>query len=106
MTMLPLIDNPVDSDTLNSSQDAKVQEVFGKLAIDKRRLPASQLQKRGVPAYVGEWLLESIAPGRGPLSRRDAESVLAWAEKNIPGPGEQRYVKFRLSEGETVRLLS
>ena len=32
--------------------DHKVQRVFGDMVIDKRRLPSSQLQKRGVPAYV------------------------------------------------------
>jgi len=43
----------------------KINRVFGNLAIDKRRLPASQLQKRGVPAYVGEWILDTIVHGDG-----------------------------------------
>ncbi len=51
-----------------SALDAKVQEVFGRLSIDKRRLPASQLQKRGVPAYVGEWFLDSVVQGTGELT--------------------------------------
>ena len=44
----------------NETLDEKIYRVFGRLAIDKRRLSASQLQKRGVPAYVGEWLLDSV----------------------------------------------
>ena len=63
--------------------DVKVRKVFGDLAIDKRRLPASQLQKRGIPAYVGEWLLDTIVPGDGPLSGFEAEKVQAWAARSF-----------------------
>ena len=42
----------------------KIDRVFGRLASDKRRLPLSQLQKRGVPAFVAEWVLDSIVPDR------------------------------------------
>jgi ATP-dependent Lon protease len=57
---------------MNLSFVDKVQHVFGRMAIDKRRLPMSQLKKRGVPAYVGEWLLESIVPGQGPITPEEA----------------------------------
>lgn len=84
----------------------KVQRVFGRLAIDKRRLPMSQLQARGIPAYVGEWLLDSLAPGSGPLSPEEARKVQAWSDKSIPGSGDQKLIKFRLSQGETVKVLT
>lgn len=90
------------TDTLSD----KVQRVFGKLAIDKRRLPSSQLQKRGVPSYVGEWLIDSLVPGTGDMNQEDAAKVLKWASNNIPGPGEQHVVKYRLSQGESVRALT
>lgn len=47
-----------------SALDTKTQDILGRLAIDKRRLPIRQLQKRGVPAYVGEWLLDTIRQQR------------------------------------------
>lgn len=84
----------------------KVQRVFGKLAIDKRRLPSSQLQKRGIPSYVGEWLIDSLAPGVGDMKPEEAAKILKWAGTNIPGPGEQHVVKYRLSQGESVRALT
>lgn len=93
-------------DELTESLADKVTRVFGNLAIDKRRLPASQLQKRGVPAYVGEWLLDSLVPGRGPLSAADAEKVLQWAGKYLPAASDQELIKYRLSQGETVRVLT
>ena len=96
---------PVLSELTENLAD-KVTRVFGNLAIDKRRLPASQLQKRGVPAYVGEWLLDSLVPGRGDLSSADAAKVLRWAETHIPGASDQQIVKYRLSEGESVRVLT
>ena len=84
----------------------KTVRVFGKLAIDKRRLPSSQLQKRGIPAYVGEWLIDSLVPGQGQVTPPEAEKALQWAEKNLPGPGEQQVVKYRLSQGGAVRVLT
>ncbi len=94
--------------TVDMSEDlaAKAVRVFGKLAIDKRRLPSSQLQKRGIPAYVGEWVVDSLVPGTGSLTPDESSKVLQWSSKNIPGPGEQQVVKYRLSEGETVRALT
>ena len=53
----------------------KVIQAFGNLAIDKRRLPASQLQRRGVPAYVGEWILDSIVPGGVPYAEETDRSA-------------------------------
>ncbi|MCC6188627.1 MAG: BREX system Lon protease-like protein BrxL [Anaerolineales bacterium] len=86
--------------------DDKVHEVFGNLAIDKRRLPASQLQKRGVPAYVAEWILDSIVPGVGPLTQAEADKVQEWAGRFIPAPGDANLIKNRLLDGETVRVLT
>ena len=84
----------------------KVRKVFGDLAIDKRRLPGSQLQKRGVPAYVGEWILDTLAPGDGPLTAEDASKVQQWANKFIPGPGDSNLIKNRLLDGEIVKVLT
>jgi len=86
--------------------DRKVRQVFGDLAIDKRRLPASQLQKRGIPAYVGEWLLDTIVPGDGVLSQSDSERVQAWAGRFIPGPGDANSLKNRLIDGEILKVLT
>lgn len=84
----------------------KTARVFGNLAVDKRRLPSSQLQKRGIPAYVGEWVVDSLVPGTGELTSDDSVKILQWSARNIPGPGEQQIVKYRLSEGESVRVLT
>jgi len=84
----------------------KFQQVFGDLAIDKRRLPASQLQKRGVPAYVGEWVLDSIVPGNGKLTAEEASKVQAWADKYIPGPADTNTIKHRLITGEVIKMLT
>lgn len=97
-----MIGNPVTT----SNRDSKVLSVFGNLAIDKRRLPMSQLQKRGVPAYVGEWVLDSIVPGEGPLSETEAARVQAWANKYIPSPDQANIIKNRLMNGEIVKVLT
>jgi ATP-dependent Lon protease len=86
--------------------EKKVVDVFGEMAIDKRRLPMSQLQKRGIPAYVAEWVLESVIPGSGPISIAEADKVKSWAAKNIPGPGDQNTIKSQLLRGDTVRVLN
>ena len=84
----------------------KVERVFRGLVIDKRRLPASQLQKRGVPAYVGEWLLDTLVPGRGELTSEEAQKVRDWAAKYVPGPNDQQVIKHRLLQGETIKVLT
>ena len=89
-----------------STLDEKIVRHFGELAIDKRRLPMSQLQKRSVPGYVGEWILESIAPGSGPLTAEEAERVQSWADRLIPGPSDQNLIKHRLLQGDTVKILT
>jgi ATP-dependent Lon protease len=86
--------------------DEKVNRVFGRVAIDKRRLPLSQLQKRGIPAYVGEWLLDSVVPGIGELSGDDVIKVQNWSEKYIPRPDETNIIKNRLLNGEIVKILT
>jgi ATP-dependent Lon protease len=86
--------------------ETKVRKVFGRLSIDKRRLPSSQLQKRGLPAYVAEWVLESIAPGQGPLTPEEGARVQEWAKQKIPGPGDQEVIKYHLSQGESVKVLT
>src|SRR5271157_2073912 len=91
---------------INDSLSDKIQRVFGNLAIDKRRLPSSQLQKRGIPSYVGEWLLDSLVPGVGDIKPEEATKLFQWVSTNIPGPGEQYIVKYRLSQGESVRALT
>lgn len=86
--------------------DHKVQRVFGDMVIDKRRLPSSQLQKRGVPAYVGEWVLSNIVPGSGPLTAAEAEKIQSWAQKNVAVPTDREIFKHRLARGEHIKLLT
>lgn len=85
----------------------KVKKVYGgDLAVDKRRLPASQLQKKGVPAYVGEWILENVVPGDGDLSSEDAAKVQEWAAKLIPGPGDSNRIRNSLLNVEIATVLT
>ena len=106
MTTQASVDDFLATEPLSSAQDIKVQQVFGALAIDKRRLPMSQLQKRGVPAYVGEWLLDSVVPGSGPLTPSEAAKVQQWAGRFIPSPADTNLIKNRLLDGEIVKVLT
>lgn len=94
------------SEQMLAALDAKVLAVFGNMAIDKRRLPMSQISKRGVPAYVGEWVLDSIVPGNGPLTTEESDKLSRWVSKYIPGPGDNNLIKHRLLGGEIVKLLT
>lgn len=106
MNIDPQVRNaPLDTEALRQL-NAKVSEVFRSLAIDKRRLPASQLSKRGIPAYVAEWVLEKVVPGQGELSPEEATKVLEWAARVIPGPSEQNIIKHKLAQGQTVKVLT
>lgn len=106
MTSLLDEDRHMTTGVIASSLDKKVRDTFANLAIDKRRLPMSQLQKRGIPAYVAEWVLDTLVPGDGPLSEAEAEKVLAWATRFIPGPEQTNMIKNRLLVGEIVKVLT
>ena len=90
----------------SETTEQKVARVFGRLAIDKRRLGLSQLQKRGIPAYVAEWVLDSVVPGTGALTHEEADKVQEWASRRIPGSADQELIKYRLIQGETVKILT
>jgi ATP-dependent Lon protease len=103
---MSIVANSTPSIDKLSPLDEKVQRVFDRLAIDKRRLPMSQLQKRGIPAYVGEWLLDAIVPGQGPITPEEASKIQKWADRFIPGPGDANLIKNRLLDGELVKVLT
>jgi len=84
----------------------KAERVFPGLVIDKRRLPASQLQKRGIPAYVGEWMLDMVVPGQGIMTPAELEKVTMFSEKLVKTPRDQHVVRNELHEGKTVKVLT
>jgi len=84
----------------------KVREIFGNLAMNKQRLPSSGLAKLGVPAYVGEWVLEEIVPGEGSLSPSELEHLSRFTAQMIPRKNEENVYKFRLQSRETVSILA
>lgn len=86
--------------------DNKVLSVFGDLAIDKRRLPMTKLDKRGIPAYVAEWVIDTISPGRGLLTRDQIAKIQEWTDRYLPGPEEANSIKNRLLNGETIKVLT
>jgi ATP-dependent Lon protease len=95
-------ESQIDAESLR----AKVRESFGDLVIDKRRLPASKLTARGIPAYVGEWVLSSIVPGDGPLTIDEGRKVLEWAREKMPTTEEAPVVRLKLSSGQVLRVLT
>ncbi len=98
----------LDTDTTDALTTVvqKAKHVFGDLVIDKRRLISSQLQKRGVPAYVGEWVLDSVVPSEGPLTRKQSEELHEWAKRIIPTPRDEKLIKNRLARGEQLKVLT
>ena len=100
------VHNSLNSTLSMSELDDKVQRVFGDLSIDKRRLPATKLDKRGIPAYVAEWAIDTISPGKGALSEEQITKIRDWANRFIPGPEEAKVVQNRLLNGETVKALT
>lgn len=84
----------------------KVRQSFGSLAMNKQRLPSSGLSKHGVPAYVGEWILEEIVPGEGILSPEESNHLNSFTAQMIPRKNEENVYKNRLLTRETVSILA
>lgn len=86
--------------------DDKIYEVFGNVAINKKRLPATKLTQKGVPAYVGEWAIDTLAPGKGELTQEEIDHIISWTDRYIPGPKDAESIKNRLYNGERVKVLN
>ncbi len=86
--------------------DQRIKEIFGMLAIDKRRLPSSQLNRRNVPAYVAEWVLDDLVQGDGPIEDKNREIIQSWANRYLPLPSDTKVIKNRLYNGEEVKVLT
>lgn len=98
------IPNPINQD--NNSIDEKIYKVFGDLAIDKRRLPMTKLDKQGIPAYVAEWVIDTISPGRGKITNEQNKKIKEWTSRYLPGPEEANIIKNKLLNGETIKVLT
>lgn len=101
-----MTDTMLNAPVTLTSLDRKVKDIFGDLAIDKRRLPSSHLTKRSIPAYVAEWLLDALVPGEGVITAEEMERVQQWADRFIPLPDEANLIKNRLINGEIVKVLT
>ena len=86
--------------------NAKVTKVFGDLAIDKRRLSLTKLDKRGIPAYVAEWVIDTISPGNEELTKERINKIQEWTDRYLPGPEDANSIKNRLFNGETIKILT
>lgn len=91
---------------MNIPLDNKVREVFGTIAMDKRRLNSSGLTKLGVPAYVSEWILEDIVPGVGALTDEEMKTLEQFVREVLPRRNEQNVFRNRLLTGNVVPVLA
>lgn len=92
----------------DSAQELNVKavKIFGDLAIDKRRLPLTKLDKRGIPAYVAEWVIDTLSPGSDELTKEKINKIQDWTDRYLPGPEDANSIKNRLFNGETVKVLT
>ena len=84
----------------------KVRDTFGALAMNKQRLPSSGLNKLGVPAYVGEWILEEIVPGDNVLTEDELENLGNFTRQMLPRRNEENVYRNRLMTRENVSILA
>lgn len=86
--------------------DELVKSVFSNLSTDKSRLPSSGLTGVGVPSYVGEWLLDKIIPGSGPLTEAEQERLNSFIQKAFPRKDDKQVIFFDLTQGNICKLIA
>jgi ATP-dependent Lon protease len=94
----------VDVTTQQTLLDDKVLSVFGQLAIEKSRVMDSGLASVGFPVFVSEWVITSLAPGRGKLTAQE-KAQIAKAAALAPGRNGASQIKDRLMRGDSVQVL-
>lgn len=90
---------------MNNTLDTKVRRLFGKLAINKQRLPSSGLPKLGIPSYVAEWILEEVVPGDGHLTPAELSRLSKFSGQMLPRKNEENVYRNRLLTREPVTIL-
>ena len=85
---------------------AKIAEHFPGVTIYKQRLKDSRLKERGLPAYVAEWVLDTIVPGNGLLTAEETKKLHEWADRVVPQPSEANRWRNRLLIGESIKILA
>jgi ATP-dependent Lon protease len=60
----------------------------------------------GVPSFVGEWLLDKVVPGRGPLTKDEHEKLMAFVHRAFPRKDDKQEIFFRLTQGEVCKLIA
>ena len=86
------------------SLEQRTLTVFGQLAIDKGRALQSSLGSAGLPNFVVEWIITSLAPGKGPLNREEREK-LAKAGALVPAKNSASLIRDQLLRGEPVVVI-
>src|SRR5271166_6646876 len=84
--------------------DDKVQGAFGQLAVEKNRVIESGLVSVGFPMFVSEWVITSLAPGRGRLTNNDKANI-ARAAALAPNRNSASQIKDRLMRGDSVPVV-
>jgi len=98
----------IDESNKNQKEalNKKIIDVFGDLATNKTRFPSSGLDKKGVPGYVAEWVIDTRFPGVEPLIEDQIKTLLDWTGKLIPGPKDVEYIKHQLAKGDVIKFLT
>ncbi|MEW5819217.1 MAG: BREX system Lon protease-like protein BrxL [Cyanobacteriota bacterium] len=77
---------------MNSSNN-KLNEIFGSMIIDKKRLPSSGLVQMGIPSYVGEWVIQKLVPGEGMLNSDEFQKINKFVKKAFPRKDDKEIIK-------------
>ena len=96
----------MNSSNLFPYNNQLISEIFGPLSIDKTRLPSSHLTNIGVPSFVAEWLLDKIIPGTGPITTEQQQKLDNFIKKAFPRKDDKEHIKFKLIQGETVKIIA
>lgn len=96
----------MNSSNLLPYNNQLISQIFGPLSIDKTRLPSSNLTTYGVPSFVAEWLLDKIIPGTGPITTEQQQKLDNFIQKAFPRKDDKEIIKFRLSQGEIVKIIA
>lgn len=83
-----------------------VTHVFQSLSIDKKRLDSSGIKNFGIPSFVSEWLLDKLVPGMGKLNNLELEKIHNFIQKAFPRKDDQELIKFKLTQGETCKVIA
>ena len=86
------------------SFEAKAQDYYGEVVINKGLMSKAGFGARAIPVYVGEWIISQFLSGDA-LTEEGREEIIKIVSSHLPQKADKNILLNRLKEQEEVKII-